>query len=184
MSGFYWYTFLAFLVNLFAVLSVFYFESMIGYAKAINNFSSLIHVSFFSFFIQRVTPNLTKNQSIRLNLFRIAMVLVFIYFLITNDSFQKANLSFSLINTVLLFYTIVYYIQIFKGIPNLDLLKTPSFWIVTGVFFSSSLLIPVCTAYDLFPLSYFSNTILLLNIALISPFIILHVFLIKAFLCS
>ena len=184
MSGFYWYNFLAFLVILFGVLSIFYFEWLIGYALAVNNFTSIFHLGFISIFIQRVTPNLTKVQTDFLNLFRMLMVVIILYFLITNNSFKQANLAFSLVNFTLLIYSIIYFIQIFKGVPNLDLLKTPSFWINTGVFFSSSLLIPVCTAYDLLPVSYFFHSRILLNIALIFPFIIFHCFLIKAFLCS
>lgn len=184
MSGFYWYNFLAFLIISFGVLCVFHLRSLISYALVINNFSSIFHVCFLSIFMQKVTPNLTVNQNKWLNVFRVLMVLVILYFLLTKNSFKEINLSFSIVNTVLLVYSIVYFIKIFEGIPNLDLLKTPAFWIITGVFFSSSLLIPVCTAFDLLPLSYFSNTLYLLNIALTLPFILFHCFLIKAFLCS
>lgn len=184
MSGFYWYNFLAFLIISFGVFSLFFYRKFAVYALVINNFSSIIHVSFLSIFMQNVTSNLTRLQKNWLNIFRILMVLIIFYILISNNPFQQANLAFSLTNSVLLIFSIIYFVQIFKGIPDLDLLKTPSFWIVTGIFFSSSLLIPVCTAYDLLPITYFVNFPILLNVALIFPFIIFHCFLIKAFLCS
>lgn len=184
MAGFYWYNLLAFLIMVFCGITIFFKETLIEYAIAINNFSSIFHFCFLSIFMQKVTPNLKRFQIDLLNLLRISIVILLIYFLLSENLFKKVNLSFSIVNSALFVYSIIYFIQIFKGIPNLDLLMTPAFWIATGVFFSSSLLIPVCTAFDLLPLSYFLNHLYLLNIANVIPFIIFHCFLIKAFLCS
>ncbi len=184
MSGFYWYNLLAFLIMVFSAVTIFYKKRLLGYAIAVNNFSSIFHLCFLSIFMQKVTPNLKRLQITWLNLFRGIIVIILIYFLLTKNSFSEVNLSFSIVNSALFVYSIIYFIQIFKGIPNLDLLKTPAFWVITGVFFSSSLLIPVCTAFDLLPLSYFLDKLYLLNIAITIPFIIFHCFLIKAFLCS
>ena len=136
--------------------------------------------SFLSRFIISVIPGNKETPFLR-NVYWI-FLLPILYFLFRNDLTTQNNQAFSISNLGLTFLCIKYYYRLFKNLPQINLKKEPSFWIVTGVFIGMSLHIPVSAMIDYVrdKISIF-NYIILGNILLIT-YTIMHLFFIKAFI--
>ena len=183
MKGFYWYHVISMLSAMHGILQI-HIIGNINFANFINNVTIFFHYSFLSFFIIKVigNPILKCYLGIIFGLFFLAMLI----FQINTDIFKIRNVAFSIANCGLVLFSLVYYLQLFKGEPNINLLKEPSFWIISGIFISNSLLIPSNAASDYFFLDLkVSNGILVvLNFIRIIPIYIFHLFLIKGHLCA
>ena len=181
MKNFYLYPLVAIMVLIPIVLTAcFSFWPIFG--NLVNNISLIFHFSFLSRFIISVIPGNKETPLLR-NVYWI-FLLPILYFLFRNDLTTQNNQAFSISNLGLTFLCIKYYYRLFKNLPQINLKKEPSFWIVTGVFIGMSLHIPVSAMIDYVKdkISIF-NYIILGNILLIT-YTIMHLFFIKAFICS
>jgi len=115
-----------------------------------------------------------------------AVFLVLLFFLLSvYDIKQDNTLAFGITNFGLMVFSLLYYFSLLNNTtPIINLLKEPSFWIITGVFFSMSLHIPV-----LFSMGYLHDKISLANFRFLMSasmvcYGIMHLFFIKAYLCA
>lgn len=183
MYRFYWYNIVAILVTLFFLLQLHFFGKL-NLALGLNNISVLFHFTFLSFFVIKVIPNHNKKALLFLKLIYFVIVFFTIKFFINTNITKQINAAFSIINLGLFIFTLTYYFQLLNTTPKFNLLSEPSFWVITGIFFSSALLFPVSTALDYLPVNSIKNNLFIINLALSIPCILFHLFLIKAFICS
>lgn len=177
LKGFYLYPMVCVLVAI-----PFIFPIHLGLnASIINSLSLIFHFTYLSYFISKVL-NVKKLKQILVSLFAIFFCIITVL-LWREDLNEPVNYIFSISAIGLTIFSILYYYQIFISSPLPDLLKEPSFWIVTGVFFSMSLHIPISMIIDelFYKIPY--STYLLLSCILVFSIIIMHLFFIKAFLC-
>ena len=181
MNGFYWYPAVAVIIGVLHLLQRYYTLIPKELYRITNLISLLIHFTFLSLFIL---------QFISLKFFRKYYKLIFFLFLISlivfiiNDIINHSFISFAIANSGLLIFCIYYYEQLFRDSPTLNLLKEPSFWIITGIFFGMSTTIPI-----FFLAGYLYKNLpnnIFYSIATIAPFGygMMHLFFIKAFLCK
>lgn len=182
MRGFYWYT----LVGVIVLIPNFYDLniSKIFYPVTVImiNASILFHYLFLSLFIIKLIKNKSNSNLLRIIFWTILLILMFT--LNKENLTKNNNLGYSVSNFGLIIFCILYYYKLFISLPSINLKKEPSFWIVTGVFFTMSVHIPIQAALGFlrYNISY-SNYILLHGIIAFC-YSIMHLFLIKAFLCA
>ncbi|CAN5741360.1 hypothetical protein BH11BAC4_BH11BAC4_15890 [soil metagenome] len=182
MKGFFWYpTVAAFFIILVIIVSYF-LNNKESYVSILNNISLIFHYSFLGLFIIRVLPN-KPNQILAKITFTVFLALIF-FLLITYDNTQRNTLAFGIANFGLMLFCLWYYFQLFNTIPIFNLLREPCFWIITGIFFSMSIHVPI-----FFSMGYLKNKISFQNYRLliaVSLFCygIMHLFFIKAYICA
>jgi hypothetical protein len=181
MQRFPWYCSVGILVLIPSVCNAFFNLSQ-EIALIINNWSLLFHYTFLSSFIIKVIPGNGKRQYLKI-LFFVFFFLV-CYLLVEMDVSKFAHQILSISSFGLTTFCIIYYYQLFKNLPIINLRKEPSFWIVSGVFIAMSLHIPVSATIDYLQdkISAFDHVILYNIIAV--TYIVMHMFFIKAFICS
>lgn len=174
MRGFYWYCAAGILVGIpFFLPFDFYINPIF-----LNNISLIFHFSFLSLFMIRVTP---KKKY--LNIIFIFFLSLIVFFLSMGDLTQHLTYIFSISGLGLTFFCVVYYLQLFNTLPILNLFREPSFWIVNGVFFGMSLIVPLGASLEYFYIKL--NYSFYLSFASVYAFctVIMHIFFIKAFMC-
>lgn len=156
------------------------------YPKFINfslqNFLSLIDLTFWFFFFSNVFGRKNALAKLRVLYFTTFCLALLSYIFNPND---KPNLHVvSLINICKTLFCIYYYFDLFKKAPNQKIKSEPSFWIVAGLLFYSCLSVPFYALNDYlrsqFPFTIADNIFSVSNILII----IMHFFFIKAFLCT
>ena len=182
MKGFFWYPTVGLIIAIPLFLATNFFHFFHEYTTTINNISLLFHYSFLSIFIIRVvSPNINFTFLIFIFLFFLFLLL---YVLVNNSLTKQLNMAFSLCNLGLTIFCIIYYYNIFSNRPSLDLKREPSFWIITGIFFCMSTHIPITTVLDyLHHKIHYTIYAGLINV-LIVCYMVMHLFFIKAYLCS
>ena len=180
MKGFYWYTTVALLMALLHLSERYLHLIPHDVFRITNLISLLFHFSFLSLFILQFLSARKERFYFK---FIFTLFIITLLFFIILDIIHHYVISFATANTGLLIFCIFYYNQLFRLPPTLNLLKEPSFWIITGVFFGMSSTIPVSFMggylYHNLPKNiYFSITTIV-------PFGygMMHLFFIKAFLC-
>ena len=181
MKGFYWYTILNICISVLRSLERYLHLIPQELFRIIILLSLFFHFAFLSLFIfQFYSIKKEKNYFKILFWFFIVALIIFII----TDIVYRYVISFGIANTGLFIFCIYYYYQLFRKPPILNLLKEPSFWIITGILFGMSTTIPIFLMggylYHNLPRNIFYS------IATIAPFGygIMHLFFIKAFLCS
>jgi hypothetical protein len=144
----------------------------------------LIYYHYFKIILKRNGVKIVLNslQIIFLLLFMGYLVIVFFF------SFKRFTFLSSLLGALefcfILYPCIIYYLSMFKTYNEYPLLKRPTFWIVTGVFFFSLTSIPFYITNNYISI-YHKNYHHILAAALYYlPFTINFIFLTKAFLCK
>ena len=183
MKGFYWYHFVGIVIGVITVSELIWTEKA-SFSVLLNNLSIFFHYTFLCNFIKKATPN--KSNPVLYTLVGIYIIgsIVLLGFYLNFDFTKQVNFAFSIAHFILFLYCVIYYLQLLNNIPQVILLKEPAFWVVTGVFFSSSLTIPIAFASNYFGFNYLGKYVFIINILLVMPYIILHLFFIKAILCS
>jgi hypothetical protein len=183
MKGFYWYHFVGIVIGVIGVSELLWIGKN-SFFVLLNNLSIFFHYTFLCNFIKKATPN--KSNPVLYTLIGVYIIgsVVMLGFYLNFDITNQANFAFSIAHFILFLYCVIYYLQLLNNIPQVILLKEPAFWVVTGVLFSSSLTIPITFAGNYFGFKYLSNYIFLVSLLTVLPYIILHLFLIKAILCS
>lgn len=113
-----------------------------------NIFFGLVEYLVFYFFFKSVlSSNLIKHLMSAFFLILITATLAFFYIDIFNPPskftiIQIADLIITFELLFLAFLCIVYYYELFTKKPILNLFQKPSFWIVTGLFFYTIIIVP------------------------------------------
>lgn len=182
MKGFFWYPLLGFIVSLPAIFGFLFSKRLYPIASSINNISLFFHFSFLSFFIIRAIPD-RKNDYFFKIIFGIFFALIAL--LLVNGNIKKINgLAFATANLGLTFFCMIYYYRLFINPPIINLRAEPSFWIITGIFFCMALHIPIYATYNYLYKKITEPNFLLLKSITAFCYTIMHLFFIKAYLCS
>lgn len=184
MKHFYWYSVVAFLLVLLKLMSRWLLIPSKEIVTLIGNYSILFHFVFLSLFILFLVPG-NSSKKVPFTLFFLVIIAT-LYCLVTFDSSKQNSVCYAIANLGLVFFCLEYYHHFFQEIPKSGLLKEPSFWVITGVFFCMSISVPINALHDYLR----SDTIVkledkkdLFSIAYLS-YGTLHLFFIKAYLCS
>lgn len=184
MQHFYWYSIVAFLLVLLKLMSRWFLFPSANTITIIGNYSILFHFIFLSLFILFLVPG-KKSMTVPFTLF-VLVITATLYCLITFQKVQQNSVSYAIANLGLVFYCLVYFYHYFQELPRSALFKEPSFWVITGVFFSMSTSIPINALHDYLRVDKvlaLQQKKDLFSIAYLS-YGTLHLFLIKAYLCS
>ena len=181
MRGFYWYPIIANLMLFIHILEKDLNLIPKEFFRDLNLVSLLFHFTFLCLFIFKVIPKSNDIKYLKLVFF---IFFPLITFFIVTDIIHDEVLAFAVTNFGLIILCISYYYQLFKTTPSLNLLKDPSFWIITGILFGMSTTIPVSIIGG-----YLFHNIprdIFLSVAVIMPlgYGIMHLFFLKAILCS
>ncbi len=184
MQHFYWYSVVACLFVLLKLTSRWFTFPSREVITIIGNYSILFHFIFLSLFILFKVPRQKSTKSLFALFFLV--ILGTLYCLLTSVDSKQNSLCFAIVNLGLVFFCLVYYSNFFEELPRPKLLQEPSFWVITGIFFCMSTCIPINALHDYLR----TDTTLklehkkdLFSIAYLS-YGSLHLFIIKAYLCS
>ncbi len=184
MQHFYWYSIVASVLVLIKYMSRWFTIPSKYIVTLLYNYSILFHFIFLSLFILFAIPG-KKSMKVSYTVF-ISVILLTLYYLLISGNMRQNSISYAIANLGLVFYCLMYYLNLFEQTPRCILLQEPSFWVITGIFFCMSTSIPINALHDylraenlvkleqkkdLFSIAYFSYGSL-------------HLFFIKAYLCS
>lgn len=182
MRGFYWYPTIALIIIIPGYIAENYFKSYIEYSSILNNISLIFHYTFLSIFIIKVMPSYKDDILLK---FVFGLFLLLLVFHLTQTNTNKQNtIAFVTANFGLTIFCLIYYYRLFNNLPVLNLLEEPSFWIITGVFFCMGVHIPLLIAWDYLHGKIPLHISRIHNAINIFCYIIMHLFFIKAILCS
>lgn len=182
MNKFYWYSLIAALLVIFNITQRYFNITSKNVSGAVHSSLLVFHFIFLSGFIYRVLPNKKISKYIKLLFFTLLLIILFCIF--TNDLSLPQHKAYTFTNFGLVLFCCFYYFQLFESMPTINLLKEPSFWIISGIFFCMCATIPVFSLRG-----YFFDNIpynLYLSMGGIGFFAygVMHLFFIKAYLCS
>lgn len=182
MKGFYYYSLVAVCLTSVLMFDLIGDNEILHLTVILNKISFLFHYIFLSVFIYRTLNTVTHKK--------IFIILFFVFLLIVLTTICKTvsqSTSFlinSLTNFFLVIFCLIYYYDLFNGIPVKNLFNQSSFWVVTGLFLCLSVAVPLNVLKTLFLAQ--SNSDLNLFVTSIAVFFysVMHLFFIKAYLCS
>ena len=182
MNKFYWYSLIAALLALFNFLQKYFSIASKNVSGVLHSALLLFHFIFLSLFIYSVLPN--KKNSKYLKLLFVQFLLVILLCIFTNNISIPQSAAYSFTNFGLVLFCFIYYYQLFEAMPTINLLKEPSFWIISGVFFCMCATIPINSlrGYLFHNMPY--ELYLLMGCIGFFAYGVMHLFFIKAYLCS
>lgn len=181
-------------------LQLFYFEPLIGLLISVNAFVHL-HFSIYNFKLTFLFQDILLigdilfwtyfffNQAKKNRLKRfIKIIFLIIGVMIITSFYLKGNYTpnfffYSISNLWKSTLCLLYYNSIFSANPNLHLKKDPTFWIVTGIFFYSSLTLPHYSLHfylkEHLSVELMNNVFAFTNISIV----VMHIIFMKAYIC-
>ena len=182
MRGFYWYPTIGLVITLPGFFIENYFRNFKMYYSILNNVSLIFHYSFLSMFIIRVMPNRKVDNFLKIVFYIFLSILLFLLY---KERIDKQNtFAFATANLGLTIFCVIYYYRLFNNLPVFNLKKEPSFWIITGIFFCMGSNIPLITVSNYLYQNISITNSRVVNSIAIFCYIIMHLFFIKAFICS
>ena len=92
---------------------------------------------------------ISNNKNLKYLVLLFFLIEVLIVYTLTNYPLNKVNNSaFFISNFGLVIFCIIYFNELFKNMPVIDLKATPSFWIITGILFCMSAHFPIAATLD------------------------------------
>lgn len=144
----------------------------------INSISLFYHFGFLGVFILLEIHN-EKLIKLAKYLFAIFIIALTLGVFFRTDSWYidviAAHMGLFIISTL-------YFINIFVDIPNTQLSKIPSFWIIIGIFLHMVISIPLLTLIPIIK-SYFPESYVIIVIISLSAAIIMYLSFIKGVIC-
>lgn len=182
MKGFLYCPLIGLLVSINSINAIIFFL----YANSINffiqSFLQLCDLVFWLYFFKKVLKRNYKASKIDLIfIFTLIVSIYILYFNRTSVSNLHINALCNLCKSI---FCILFYNSLFRDLPDKNILKEPSFWIVTGLIFYSCLSLPfyALNSYirEQFVPIIASNIFSISNMLII----IMHLFFIKAYICT
>lgn len=171
---------LSFLISINTILYKYFNCYSLSEQYFIQKILFILQFVFWSLFFLSILTNYKLILKIFFALFLTAIILTMFY----NNIYAPKFYSYAIINLGITFFCIIYLNNLFKIRPDLNLIKTSSFWIVSGAFFYSSITFPFYFSHSfiqhLFSKNAASNIFSSSNISII----IMHIIFIKAYLCQ
>jgi hypothetical protein len=183
MKGFYWYPFIGALIATFYIASIFFKSrtNMIFFNR-VNLISLLFHFYFLGIFVLKVSFFTESSRATNRIIFLPFVLLI--AFVIKDFYNNTSSLSFCFGSFALILFSLIFYYRIFQQDPSIILLKEASFWIVTGIFIGMALSFPLIIFWDYLDINLKRPTKRIMQAFGNIPYIIMHIFFIKAYLCS
>lgn len=159
---FYFYSILAFIQSISSILIQTYNIFNLSQTRVIEisvNFFNLIEFLTFSYFSYLTFSRLTFKKAVKLIsiIFCLLTVGVWVANFRINFFYPADNLTV-ISNFIIINYPFVYFYELLKDPPVTKLSSDPTFWIMTGIFILSGLLIPQflirIKVFQLFPSIY------------------------------
>jgi len=183
LTNFYIYPTIAFLLLLNK--SIAYYSSQYqaimtnDIIQILDNLSFIIHFFILGTLLKN---NINSNKGLFEVLFYIMLITILILFF-SKDLKQKNGIAYGVTNTFLIVFCIIYFFQLFRTPPLINLTQEPSFWIINGVFFGMITTIPINFSGEQFvKMGRLENIKILKTFGLLS-YSIMHLFFIKGYLC-
>lgn len=180
LKNFYLFPFLALLVSANTILGGYFHLFSHRLIHIIQNLLFILEFLFWYLFFLALIKRNSKSLHF---VFMLFLVITILLRLITGFH----NLRFEILavtNFGNIFFCLIYYNELFKSIPKLNLNSEPSFWIVTGLFFYNCISLPIYTIESFLttnlPRLITRNIFATTNIAII----LMHILFIKAYLCQ
>ena len=182
LKRFYLYPLLVALLSLNTIAAIYFHLYSSAIQFAFQNIMEIVEFTFWGLFflhLMKTTNSLKYIKSVFLS-----FLLIIICWTFLNNFYKPLFQTFALGNFGKSIFCIFYFNKLFKDSPKLNLKNEPSFWIITGVFFCSSITLPQYAINDylrnnvnkIISNNIFAST----NIAII----IMHILFIKAYLCK
>lgn len=109
----------------------------------IYNLFTFFELCIFAWFLMQVIrSSLVKRLLIVLVI--LFTVSYFLYYLKTGLGEQLNLVSVVMESTIIIIPCLTYFLELFTNQEPVELLKEPSFWLVTGIFFYLATIIPLC----------------------------------------
>lgn len=182
MKGFFFCPLIALLVSINTICGSLFSMYSINLFFIIQNFMSLLDLLFWCTFFLIIFKNKKDADKIKILLAITLLVAVYLYFFskVNNQNLHLIALA-AICKTI---FCIFFFYKLFKNLFYQNLLKEPSFWIVTGLIFYSCLSLPFYGLNSYFKFQF--SSIIASNIFSISNMllIIMHLFFIKAYICT
>ena len=184
MKYFYWYSVVGAFIIVLNILNYLFNIPTTSMMGIIRNYSVLFHFTFLSFFILSLLSPALKRKIC------LGIILPFFFFsiiaLISFSNERQNSTAYALSNLGLVILCIVYFSDLFNSTSKISLVKEPSFWIVSGIFLCMSAIIPINSLHEFL---WDENFIVAKDRKLLSSvryfaFGCMHLFFIKAYLCS
>ncbi len=182
MHKFYWYSIVVALISIHSFLYRYFSVTNKNVSGILHGFLLLFHFIFLSLFIYRTLPNKNISGYIKFLFFLFLSIIIFCLFTIDITIPKSTGYAFS--NLALVLFCCVYYSQLIEETPTINLLKEPSFWIISGIFVCMCATIPLNVIRG-----YLFNNMpyeLYFSMGTLGSFAygVMHLFFIKAYLCS
>ena len=123
-------------------------ESLVFFEELMSTiFAVLEYIVFYSFFKEILTSKVIKKIMILFNVFFVSVITIFILVSFSNQVkltmiYRNSNYIISTELLFLSFLCLIYYFELFRKIPINNLTQSPSFWIITSLFFYSIIITP------------------------------------------
>ena len=182
MKGFFICPLIGLLVSANSISSRFFLLYAIEKNFFIQGILHLGDLSFWGLFFFMLLND--KKEFRKIKILLISTLLISIYLLYFNSN-DNPNLHIhALSNLCKTIFCVLYFNKLFKSLPDQNILLEPSFWIVTGLIFYSSLSLPFYALNSYIRQQFVP--VIASNIFSISNMfiIIMHLFFIKAYLCT
>ncbi len=182
MKGFFLCILIALFASINSIFGTIFFLYNIDLCFFIQSILNLIDLLFWAIFFLKIL-NDRKDYKIIQILF-ISTLFIAVYLLYYNNT-DRSNLHIlALSNVCKTIFCVLFFQQYFQNLSNKNILSEPSFWIVTGQLFYSSLSLPFYALNSYIKQQF--SPLIAYNIFSISNIliIIMYFFFIKAYLCT
>jgi hypothetical protein len=182
LKNFYVYPLFILLISLntltFAIFPIY----KVAFAISIEKTFVLVDFIFWGLFFLYLLKVNSSRKFIKFlnNIFFIMLVVILSLVCFSTNPYQPLGYA----NLGKCIFCICYFHNLFRNLPDLNLRGQPSFWIVSGLLFYSTISTPIYLSMDLFFYNHYDDLIGILfpltNIAII----VMHLLFLKGYLCT
>ena len=182
MNGFFLYPLIALLMSINTIFNRVFYLYGHKYYYPIQDLLIFLELIFWIVFFLRIFK--TPQDSKKVKIISATVVVIGTISLFFSNFYTPHFQIHSLFNIYKAIFCLVFYINLFKNTPRLNILQEPSFWIITGLFFYTCLSLPFFALNEYIKI-YFSQPVAYDIFVFSNIFIIImHLFFIKAYLCT
>ncbi len=182
MKGFFFCPLIGLFLSLNTIFRMLFVSYPLDLFFIIQSNLFLLDLVFWSFFVSITLKDKKDTNKIKSLLLITLLISVYLLFFTNVD---KRNVHIIALTSICkTIFCIFFYYKLFKNLSYKNILSEPSFWIVTGLIFYSCLSLPFYGLSSYIKMQFsplVSNNIFSISNMLI---IIMHLFFIKAYLCT